>query len=250
MRRVFILCFFSTFCIPIMISQNENMDVCGHFTKRIEYNLIALFDSYNLESKGVIEKMLLRDFNAPIEFFYAPSFEGASAFRIVRDSLKTYYILEVRYISNYEEARKEAAKDDKSIGLSGSSILSTTDDVKQLIIEHNRKEFAKIHEEYLKRIIVKTISFRISDPFAEKIYNNMVSIIDNFKGRGVPPLIMDGYSVTFRTVVEDEVWSLNIHMPNGNALKISDLCRQIITDALAGKLDEEKYVSELDSFEK
>ena len=62
----------------------------------------------------------------------------------------------------------------------------------------------------------------------------MVSFIGTFKTKGALPIMADGYSVTFRTVVEDEVWSLNIHIPQGNAFKKADLCRQIITDARAG----------------
>ncbi|GHT69999.1 hypothetical protein AGMMS50239_37700 [Bacteroidia bacterium] len=77
----------------------------------------------------------------------------------------------------------------------------------------------------------------------------MAALIDNFKAKGVPPIIMDGYSVTFRTVVEDEVWSLKIHLPRGNALKMSDFCKQIILDADTSKLDETKFIELLEEMD-
>ena len=86
---------------------------------------------------------------------------------------------------------------------------------------------------------VETRSYPISNRFAEKIYEEMVSTINNFKAKSVSMLVNDGYSVTFRTVVEDEVWTLNIHMPQGDALKMADLCRQIMADADADKLNSE-----------
>lgn len=74
----------------------------------------------------------------------------------------------------------------------------------------------------------------------------MFSTIDGFKGKGIPPVSGDGYEVAFRCVVEDEVWSLRIHMPMGDVEKFSDLCRQIITDAGADQFDESKYLKLLD----
>jgi hypothetical protein len=38
-------------------------------------------------------------------------------------------------------------------------------------------------------------------------------------------------------------------MPEGNALKMADLCRQIITDAIANELDEEEYLYILNEFD-
>ena len=77
----------------------------------------------------------------------------------------------------------------------------------------------------------------------------MVSFIGNFKAKGVPPIIGDGYTVKFRTVVDDEVWSLKIHCPNGNALKMADLCKQIIMNAIANEFEEEEYLDVLRTFD-
>ena len=92
------------------------------------------------------------------------------------------------------------------------------------------------------------IKDKIASRLAEKLYEKMVFFIDKFKARGVPPGIYGGYNVVFRNVVDDEVWSLDIHNPKGDALKMANLCRQIITDANANKLDISKYIIVLNTF--
>jgi hypothetical protein len=107
----------------------------------------------------------------------------------------------------------------------------------------------RFYEELTKLYKVETRSFPVSDRFAAMLYNKMVSFIDNIKGKGIPPTVADGYSVTFRTVVEDEVWSLAIHMPEGEALKMADICRQIMADAESNELDESKYIELLEGID-
>jgi len=197
------------------------------------YRFIALEAVYNLNSKNDLEKLLLRDFNASVEFFYHPTVECASSFRILQDSLDKNRFIEISYISNHEE-----------------------------VIRFNP-------ENRLNQYKVETFSFSINVLFAEKLYKRVVLFIDNFKAKGQPLIFLDGYSTTFRAVVEDEVWSLSvdgysatfrvvvedevwslwIHEPQGNSKKMADLCRQIITDAQNSQLDESKYISILDTIE-
>jgi hypothetical protein len=205
--------------------------------------MIMLYDLYNLESKGEEEKLLFGKFNAPVEFAYLPSFEGASGFRVVKDSLGAS-VLEIKYISNYDEAIKiayrMAAK--SKIDLPAEVLNSLPREVFNLIYDYNNHRIVEKNPEKLPSPYkVETLSFPISERFAEKLHQKMVLFIDGFKAKGVPQLIMDGHSVTFRTVVDDEVWSLRIHVPRGNALKMADFCRQIITDAKANTFEESKY---------
>jgi len=244
MKKIIIVSLLWGFFIPFVFSQNEE-HTGGPYLKRIEYNLIMFDDVYNIKSKGDIEKQFFGDFNAPIEFFYSPSFEGASGFRIVKDSMGVY-ILELKYVSNYNEAQKESSDKYPSIGIPVTIITSLPEDIKQLVIEHNKNQYPKYFEEMPKLFKVETLSFPVSDQFAVKLYEKTVAFIYNFKSKGIQRTILDGYSVTFRTVVENEVWSLKIHMPKGDALKMSDICRQIITDAGTKKLDEQKYINLLD----
>ena len=247
MKRIIIICFLAGFFFPFLFAQNGEHVEGGCFLKRVEYNLRIFKDGYNLDSKGDVEKLFFGDFNAPVEFFYEPSFEGASGFRVARDSLKTSYTFELKYVSNYEEAQKEASDKYKSIAIPYDWVISG--DIPDEIKEHNRAMRSKYREELPKLFKVETRSFSISNQFAEKLHEKMILFIDNIKAKGVQRGVFDCYSVVFRNVVEDEVWSLYIHMPQGDALKMADLCSQIITDAKENQLDEAKYMSVLETFE-
>jgi hypothetical protein len=232
MKKIVITSFLCMLFIPIAISQNGEHVNGGNFLKRIEYN-IHFSTVYNFDSKGDVEKLFFGEFNAPVEFFYDPSFEastkGASGFRIVRDSLKSSYVVEIKHIPNHEKVYREVW------------------DRYSTMVDYEEK-YKLFKKEQIKLFKIETLSFPVSDQFAENLYKKTVSLIDNFKAKGVSPIIVDGYSVTFRTVVDDEVWSLWIHMPQGNALKMVDLCRQIITDVEANTFEESKYVELLDGF--
>jgi len=200
----------------------------GFFTKVVEFNLARetgerYGNGYNLNSKGDIEKQFFGDFNAPIEFFYLPGQDDpapwenrlvCSGFRIMRDSLDKNYVLQIK------------------------------------------RSFAKTDD-------IDSISVFISDQFANKMHDKMSSLIHNYKGIDTLSVVFDGYkimsqsvrfvmgddNVFFRAVVQDEVWSLKIFsIPNGNALKMSDLCWQIMTDAENDKFEEAKYSKLLDEF--
>jgi len=164
---------------------------------------------HNLDRKGDGEKQLLGDFNAPVEFFYDPSAE-------MPDNQRPSAFRIVRdssansYILEYKAFKK--------------TLVSVND-------------------------IIVSRSFSISAQLAEKMYKKMVSLIYNIRAKGTQRFILDGYGVNFRAVVEDEVWSLYIHIPSGNAVKMFDLCKQICDDADANKLDEAKYIKILDDFD-
>jgi len=251
MKKILIASIFSGLFISFLFSQTGKQ---GMYIKRIEPNYYyqSSNDRYNnLNSKDDIEKLFFGDFNASVEFSFLPSNEGRrppSGFRILKNSSNTSYMLEVKYISNVEEAYKEASKRHPSIGLSASEIYSLSDARRIQIRDQNRIAFAKQHEEMLILYKIESMTFPVSNQFAEKIHKKMVSFIDNFKVNSIPVLLLDGYNVVFRNVVGNEVWSLNIHMPQDDAQKWAVFCLQIITDAQANKLDVSKYILVLDTF--
>lgn len=265
MKRIIVTWFFCAFFISFVFSQNpEECIDCSNYYKKVECNLILRNDFYNVRSKGYIEKLFFGDFNALIEFCYDPSSVInpciPSGLRIIRDSSDTSFILEVKYISNYREAAKEASTEAKKaqerqrIDLPAKLLDSLPRDVFNRIFDYNgnilnNKAYLKMYfEELPKHFKVEIKSIPISDQFAEKLYKKMVSFINNFKAKGIPVDMVDGHSVTFRTVVDDEVWSLGIHSPAGNAKIMDNLCMQIITDANANQLEESKYLSVLNNF--
>jgi len=267
MKRIIVTCFFCAFFISFVFSQNaEECIDCSHYYKKVECNLIMPNDFYNVRSKGYLEKLFFGDFNALTEFCYDPSSVInpciPSGFRIIRDSSDTSFILEVKHISNYREASEEAEKEAKKaqahrlLDIPVKLLDSLPRDVFNRIWDYNQnisnnKVYLQMYfEELPKHFKVEIKSIPISDQFAEKLYKKMVSFINNYKAKGIPAVMSDGHSVTFRTVVDDEVWSLGIHMPAGNAKIMDNLCMQIITDANANQLEESKYLSVLNNFGK
>ena len=262
MKRIIFACFVCVFSISFAFSQNVEAHFYGGISlKRIENNMWGGVGIYNIKSKSDIEKLFFGDFNALIEFCYDPSSEVnpciPSGFRIIRDSLNSSYILEVKHISNYREASKEAKKEAKKMhmpqlsGLPVRLLDSLPRDVSNQIREYIRSisdnnVYRKMYfEELSKHFKVEIKSIPISNQFAEKLYKMMGSFIDNFKAKGVAPFGVDGYSVSFRTVVADEVWSLGIHEPRGNAEIMTNLCMKIIKDANDDQLDESMNLSVL-----
>lgn len=91
------------------------------------------------------------------------------------------------------------------------------------------------------------ISYRISisNLMANTIYAKTMHMINTFTANGKPDMIFDGDIVTFRCVVQNELWTFTIHEPAGNVKKISDLFRAMIADVEAGRFDEAKYLDKL-----
>jgi len=206
----------------------------------------------NWESTRDVERLLFGDFNAPVKFFYAPSLHRLSGFRIVRDSLNSSYILEVKYISNSAEATGEARKRHPTIGLENPFV--STEEVHR----HNREAIAKQRELRLQLLEVETLSFSISQLFFEKLQEKKKTLISTFEEENssfldpicsifneveIEEIVFIGsYYATFRTVVDDVVWSLWVSMPRNRALEFSNLFRQMIEDAKVGEFDEERYM--------
>ena len=155
------------------------------------------------------------DFNSKVEFFLQPSsqdiLEVKCGFRVFKDTLKNSYILEFKYFK----------KDAIDTGL-GKKTVKNDEIVGQV--------------------------FEIKTPFVELLFEKMVDLIHNFKAKAMTSIIDGGDRVTFRTVVEDEVWTLNVHVPRGNAQKMSDLCKTIMKDATNDNLNEENYMKILEKF--
>ena len=217
MKNLLITCIVIIFFNVFAFSQNNAHTNGGEFTKTIEFNRICCDSNnyYNLNSKGDTEKQFFGDMNAPVEFFFNPPFptngndfpDILCGCRIMKNSVDNSYVLEIKRI------------------LSGK---------------------------------LESLSFPISNQFAEKLYKKTTFFIDNFKAVGGPVqiteeggilmrIITDGVRVTFRTVVDEEVWTLKIRIPSGNARNMSDLFMQIIKESYKNKtIDEVTYTKMLD----
>ncbi len=226
----------------------------GNFLKRIEYNIrysgITLIDletgeqipEYNLNGKSRLGKVLLPDFNAPVEYSIDSDaeFRGTpSAIRIVKGPPETApYVLEVKYITNWREVSSELEEKYPTRSMSYGG-LPTYEEVAR----HNREMYQKRDEERYGLYKVETLAFPVRD-LGDRLYEKTVSLIEGYGAKDMSGKVMHGHSVAFRCVVGDEVWTLSLSsISEGKALQMSDLFRQIIEDAMKGeKFDEWKYV--------
>lgn len=242
----------------IIMSQPADHIEGGRYVKTIEYNVITRgvteeSGRYNLEHKSILDRIFFGTKNSFVEFVFEDSPEGsneATAFRIIKNLQDDSYKLEAMRLQNLHEVykiRNELLEKTTSIivpfWLSTAISQETVDQIK----EHNKQaEIFKYRDDLYKPYRPKPKTFRLSKEFAEKLHGKTAILIDNFKAVGIPSDIFDGYNVTFRCVVEDELWTLSIQCPQRKALQLSDLFRQIIADGFDNKIDESKYLKLLD----
>ena len=210
----------------------------------------------NIESKSPLEKVLFGNTNAKVEFVVEPSFEGAYGIRVIKDSSETSSSLEVKRIINWKEVEKQMQK---AFPVKGYTIQELnakiaerekmSEEERELSILKSRIRNEKREKESLKRYQVQTFIIPISDLFAEKLYAKFVSFIDDFKAKELEPnlLMGDGETTVFRCIVDQEIWTLSIPLKTEEkARELSDLCKQIVEDAEAGRFDESKYIGSLE----
>ena len=210
----------------------------------------------NIESKSPLEKVLFGNTNAKVEFVVEPSFEGAYGIRVIKDSSETSSSLEVKRIINWKEVEKQMQK---AFPVKGYTIQELnakiaerekmSEEERELSILKSRIRNEKREKESLKRYQVQTFIIPISDLFAEKLYAKFVSFIDDFKAKELEPnlLMGDGETTVFRCIVDQEIWTLSIPFKTEEkARELSDLCKQIVEDAEAGRFDESTYIGSLE----
>ena len=243
----------TAFFAILLLQTVSARDYPVQFSKRIENNYIksrlenvqpdgSIKPFSNLDGKTDIENLFFEDFNAPVEYFFEREFIEVLGLR--RDSSDRYYLLEVKSIPKFQEVNRALEKEYPSIGTPLKDLDTVTDSMIRQSVEHNLAMYAKCQEEAPKRYRVETRTFRIGDRFAEALYNKFVNWIDRFDSKAEGPSV--GYWATFRCVVDNEVWTLSLNDEfTADAVALSDLCREIIADAVAGRLDEAKYLERL-----
>lgn len=248
-KKPIILLLLICFTLPVF-SQDKGLSESRVFLKRIELNYVNDWEDilpdkkrgfYNFNSKTDIEKLFWGDFNSPVEFFIAPSFEGAYGFRLHKETTGSYYVLETKRIVNRDEVFRE---------LSEKYPLQSDNSSKEageLSVKHNREMLAKQNEESTQLFKTDTKTIQVTELFANKLNSTIINAIESFKGKGRPPVILDGYTTTFRCVVDDELWTFVIHNPNGYIKQLSDICVEITNDINKNSFNESGYIELLDS---
>jgi hypothetical protein len=245
-KKIYIIPVLLLFLTQSSMAQSYSESSGGEFIKRIEYNFLG-YDDYNLKNKTGIDKLFFGDFNAELEFFVEPSFGGAYGFRIVRDSLKTVSFIEVKHIDNFKEIVDSLDREYPLIGFSAEEMSSISTEDEEKAKQHNIVMYERRKEESSLRYRVGTINYPVTSNLAEKLYSMAVTAIQNFKGKGTPPVYFDGFYVTFRCVVEDELWTLTAHRPGGEIKQLFNMCKQLIEDIKStNNVDELKYITLLE----
>lgn len=261
MKTIITLSIMFAFTGNLMMSQPVNHENGGRYLKTIEYNVVHPGvteddNMYNLAHKSVIDRLFFGTKNSFVEFVFADSPEGSNetvAFRIIQNIESESYKLEMMRLENMlkvYDIRRTLLEKTTTVSLPFwvSKVLSK--ETEEQIKDHNKQAaIFKYNDELYKPYRPEPLRFQIYKEFAEKLHEKTSILIENFKGVGIPLNINDGFEVTFRCVMDDELWTLSIHYPQGKALQFSNLFRKIIEDGFNNKIDELEYCKLLDEMD-
>lgn len=261
MKAIIIFSVMFVFGCNLIKSQPVDHVSGGKYLKTIEYNVLHVGvtedgNRYNLEHKSLIDRLFFGTKNSFVEFVFEDSPEGsneATAFRIIKKPQDNSYELEVMRLQNMLDVYNKRLMfmvSDKTTPIFTPFWLSNavSYETRSRISEHNKRaKLLKNSDDLYKPYRPEPLKFQISKELAEKIHEKTSMLIENFRGIGIPLNITDCFVITFRCVVNDELWTLSVHCPlEGKSLQFSDLFRQIITDSFDKKIDETKYLNLLD----
>lgn len=230
----------------------------GEYDKTIAYNVLFKripeeLSEFNLKHKSILDRIFFGITNSFVEYVFEDSPEGtneATALRIIKSSQDGSCKLEVmRFQDMFKvyDIRNLISEQRTPIILPFWLSTGISQEISDQINEHNKQaNHFKYSDELYKSYRPKPETLELSKEFAEKLHKKTMILIDNFKGEREQAIISDGSIVTFRCVVADELWALTIHCPQGRALQLSDLFRQIIADSLDNKFEESKYLPQLE----
>lgn len=255
-RVVFSVCVCMT-AICAAFSQGSDHFDGGDFKKIIEYNTLGGAETYNVASKSILDKVLFGTTNSFVEYIYNPSSNNTIAFRIVKDAKRDCYTLEVFRLPDSDKVVKLLYRNTTETVLPDTMRAEGVFgfNVSQMVEERNKRiSRANSNGQTYKRFSVEPISYRISEGFATKMHDKMAVLIRDFRAtrpeKEDPQIsigVAGGDGVTFRCIEGDELWTLNIHLPQKRARQLASVCNQLIADAENDKkIDESKYVAMLD----
>ena len=254
MLRKTLVLFLSSFALQFLSAGEPFM-----FVKRVENNIDRcnleniLPDGsvevlYNLGSKSDLERLFFDRFNAPVEFFFRPDPgmndpRDVAGLRILKDTADNSYRLEVKRIANLKDVDDELDKEYPYVCFRAEDVTPELpySEIRRHI-EHNDSMDTKRRQERMKRYRVETKSFRIGQQLADALYDRITDMIEHFDSRYEGRYA--AYSVTFRCVVGNEVWTLFFRdVPQGETLALSDLCMRVLRDAKTDDWAEAEYLN-------
>jgi hypothetical protein len=208
----------------------------------------------NLRSKDELQKKFFPDNKGAIEFLENPSFRGEYGFRMLKTD-DNHYILEIKEVANWQEIKNKL--DIKyPIKLINESLSQEEREKLYQINGENLRKINQSKNDVISEYIIKTTNIEIRESFANKLYDTFVYLIMNYKNKGpdfitqpdgsqmiISRVVYDGSQLTFRCIVDNEIWSLFIGKSFDEIDKLTEICNEIIADSIKnGKINEEKYI--------
>ena len=219
------------FICSITFTHAEGETYMRSVENNYESRIVKVFDEnnkiirtegdYNLNSKRGSHKLFPGNINAKIEFMTICGFAGINGLRLI-DSL-------------------------------GKHTLEVTNNPYPRMSDSIQDKRYKYHQENSYYNVISTISIPISDKLAEKLYERTVQIICTYEPhiRVVSSKeecrykvhCSDGGDYTFRSVIGDDLWSLNVNCPmGGDAARLANVLDQIIYYIQNNSFDETKFI--------
>lgn len=242
-KLLFVILFSSTGLLSF--AQYNKGNYASNFVKTIEPAMITS-GKHNLKSKTSIQEKMFPDVNSRVEYFAEPSFSGAYGFRILKINDRAYKI-EVKWISNWDEAQKKVAQEIPIKNSDKNVLDKKSKEEKEQILAYNRQQYKKRDNEVVSKYTVSSKNIYISNVLANQLYSSFMTLIRDYKNKGIPPTILDGTNAIFRCVVYDEVWNFSIHEPSGEFGKLMEICDSMVRKAQANKIEieEKEYLRQL-----
>ncbi len=219
----------------------------GDTTRRIIEPTFTIDGQPNIASKTNLHKLLFPSHNAKLEFFIYDSQKGPSGFSF-EDSLDgDYTLLNVLWISNWNEVNEDLEtelplKSFKGIEIRTRSKKELTEDG-----AFNRKQINKRNKRALERYKIDTVSVKISRNFANYLYSNTVNFLSDHVDPEEQVKSYGGYHSTFRCVVAHEVWTLSGKPYSAIFKNLTDIYYRLIKEVrkIGEITDEAVYIRQL-----
>jgi len=211
----------------------------------------------NLKSKDVLQRKFFPDNNGIVEFFEVPSFRPELGFRIVKKD-DSRYVLEIKQIGNWQEI-KIRLDEEYPLQIPSKTIPKEKRDEMNRVYKENTQRRSVAQREMINEYWIVTKDINISEAFSNEIYNAFVILIGNYKSKDNDYVIQpdgskmiisrvqfDGSQMTFRCVVENELWSFTIGKAFNKIDKLTEICNEIMQEGTrSNNLDERKYIKQL-----
>lgn len=205
-------------------------------------------DQPNIEGKSELEKKFFPGHNRMVEFFFRDTFLGPHGFRIDTVSMNNY-IMEVVWVSDFKDVNRRLSEEFPVKSILPKKLSDMTEEELKEIREFNREQRLQRAKRTIEEYTIERRKIPVSAAFFASMWRSYYGIIWNYTSRGVAPTSFDGYSVTFRCVVENfSVWTFFARNPLSLIEDFTTACNGIVKEVQdIGKIaNEEEHIKQIE----